>query len=131
MFYWISAVEPFIYGSLFLRGSYAVFCLEVGHIIQARTFYLQRHFESCRFEARNLIIHRLGVVAGLFVMEIVLCSVPALQSMSCITVNVYLNRCFVLMCFRDPRKWAFDQARTHNLHITSQTCNPLRHSAPY
>ena len=25
---------------------------------------------------------------------------------------------------------AFDGARTHDLHIMSQTCNPLRHAAP-
>ena len=25
---------------------------------------------------------------------------------------------------------AFDGARTHDLYITSQTCNPLRHAAP-
>jgi len=24
---------------------------------------------------------------------------------------------------------AFDGAQTHNLHITSQTCNPMRHAA--
>ena len=24
----------------------------------------------------------------------------------------------------------FDGAQTHNLHITSQTCNPLRHTTP-
>ena len=24
---------------------------------------------------------------------------------------------------------AFDEARTHDLHIMSQTCNPLRHTA--
>ena len=26
---------------------------------------------------------------------------------------------------------AFDGAWTHDLHITSQTCNPLHHAAPY
>ena len=26
---------------------------------------------------------------------------------------------------------AFDGARTHDLHITSHKCNPLRHAAPY
>jgi len=26
--------------------------------------------------------------------------------------------------------WDFDGARTHDLDITSQTCNPLHHAAP-
>ena len=26
---------------------------------------------------------------------------------------------------------AFDGSRTHDLHVTSQTCNPLRHADPY
>ena len=26
---------------------------------------------------------------------------------------------------------AFDGARTHDLHITSQACNPVRHAAPW